>query len=115
MGPRTTLLAALAFGAVLGGQAAALAQQGMGGSRPAPPRIPQPVALSQVPGAARDAAERALGTSNFNEVTEVRGDWWAHFRDQELYEFKIRDAAGGRKSVTVDQDGQVVEAAKRNP
>lgn len=113
MGYRRTLLAALAVGALLGGQTATLAQQGTAIITPPPSRAPKPVALSQVPPAARDAAERVLGTSNFSDVTERRGDWWDHFRDEELYDFRAQDAAGGRRSVTVDQDGHVVANDRR--
>jgi len=106
MGIRTNFIVVIAFGAaLLGAPAAALAQWYAGGPRMPPP--PRAVALAQVPAAARAAAERTLGTSNFSEVTEQRGDWWDHRRDEELYEFKTQDATGARRSVTVDQDGEV--------
>lgn len=109
MGQRKSLLAALILGgALLGGPAVALAQQGLMIVKPPAGRFPHPVTIAEVPPAALQAAQHELGTSTFSKVTEQRGDWWAHFREQQLYHFEVPGAAGTPKSITVDQDGQIV-------
>ena len=106
---KSRLAAILVSAALLGGPATALAQQGLMIVKPPAGRFPHPVTIAEVPPAALQAAQHALGTSTFSKVTEQRGDWWAHFRDQQLYHFEAKDAAGAAKSITVDQDGQVIK------
>jgi hypothetical protein len=63
---------------------------------------PTPVAIAEVPAAARAAAEQALGTPDLANVTEQQ-----HHSDH-VYQFRSVDAAGARHSAIVTDDGTLV-------
>jgi uncharacterized membrane protein YkoI len=88
------LIAAFTVAALIGG--AAFAQ--MNSSHEA---SEQAVQLSQVPQAARDAAEKDLGA----KVSEAKV---MQQNGQQVYELETRTASGEQKSVQVSPDGKVL-------
>lgn len=105
---RTRVLQITAASLLLLGSSAAFAQVGGGGSIGMWMPTEQRVRLSDVPPAARAAAERELGNAQLTEVSEVRVDV-----PQRVYHFETRDAAGGRRSVAVTDDGRLVPTDSR--
>lgn len=65
-----------------------------------------PVELSQVPAAARDAAQKELGYSNISGVNEKEQN------GQKIYEFKSKDASRTRHQVEVTGDGRLVKSTR---
>jgi hypothetical protein len=65
-----------------------------------------PVELSQVPAAARDAAQQELGYSNISGVNEKE------VNGRKVYEFKSKDASKTRHQVDVTGDGRLVKGPR---
>lgn len=65
-----------------------------------------PVELSEVPAAARDAAQKEPGYSNISGVNEKERN------GQKIYEFKSKDTSRTRHQVEVTSDGQLVKSTR---